>query len=382
MATRDVTTAASLFNFDSSFAFHQSCHAIDANHFINFWGGLDWDGYVQVFAVNTTTRAVTTAAAALEFDTDIGSHSCCIIVDTNHFINFWQWTSGDWFVQSFTVNTTTRAVTTAATRLEFDTADYQLGSVAVVDSNHFVLFWWGSGSDWFVQSFTVNTTTRAVTTAATRLEFDTQIWTNNSCFRIDTNHYINFWRWWTLNAIAQVFAVNTTTFAVSTSWAVFDMWLDNLGCTCQQVDANHFIVFYNSASLWNELAQVVTVDTSTWAITTSAASLIISTWGSSLTSRKIDDNHFILFYGWPWNDWFVGIFEVDTTTFEVTTASSLLEFDTQLGLSNSCFTVDSSHFINFWRDTNSDWIVQVFEVELPVVGWNSYTPRMMMWLWT
>ena len=105
MATWAVTTAAASLKFEQVYGYYNSCYQIDSNHFINFWGGADYDGFVQTFAVNTSTWAVTTAAASLEFDTVLGYYNSCYQIDSNHFINFWSGANGDGFVQTFVVTT-------------------------------------------------------------------------------------------------------------------------------------------------------------------------------------------------------------------------------------------------------------------------------------
>ena len=150
-----VTTAADGIEFDTQQALFSSCRQIDSNHFINFWSGVDYDGYVQVFTVNTTTWAVTTANDPLEFDTTNGQYNSCFAIDSNHFINFWSSDGADGYVQVFTVNTSTWAVTTANNALEFDTVNGTYNSCFQIDSNHFINFWSGDGSDGYVQVFTV-----------------------------------------------------------------------------------------------------------------------------------------------------------------------------------------------------------------------------------
>jgi hypothetical protein len=58
---------------------------------------------VQVFTVNTGTWAVTTAGAALEFDTNNGNFNSCYQIDSTNFINFWAGINNDGYVQAFTV---------------------------------------------------------------------------------------------------------------------------------------------------------------------------------------------------------------------------------------------------------------------------------------
>ena len=160
---------------------------------------------------------VTTAAGSLEFDTQDCGWNCCYPIDSNHYINFWQWVSSDWYVQVFEINTSTRAVTTAGASLEFDTINWTKNSCYPIDSNHYISFWQWSDTDWYVQVFEVNTSTRAVTTAAASLEFDTVNNSWNSCYPIDINHYINFYSWSDGDWYVEVFEVNTSTRAVTTT---------------------------------------------------------------------------------------------------------------------------------------------------------------------
>ena len=379
MATWDVTTAAASLLFDTDVGTDNSCFSIDSNHFINFWQGAAGDGFVQVFTVNTTTWAVTTASAQLEFDTQNSAKNACFQIDSNHFINFWLGGAAttDGFVQVFTVNTSTWAVTTAAASKLFDTDVGNYNSCYQIDANHFINFWQGAAGDGFTQVFTVNTTTWAVTTAAARLEFDTQdnLW--NKCIKIDTNHFVNVWQGPAGDGFVQVFTVNTTTWAVTTAAASLEFDTQNmLGWkSVSVIDGNHFIVFWKGgAATTDAFVQVFTVNTTTWAVTTAAASLLFDTdVGTFNACVQVDANHFINFWTGLDADGYVQTFEVNTTTWAVTTASAQLEFDTQNATNNACLKIDSSHFVNFWLGgaATTDGFVQVFTVEIPVVGGSS-----------
>ena len=315
MADWAVTTANASLEFDTAYGFYNSCYQIDSNHFINFWAGDGLDGYVQVFAVNTSTWGVTTANARLEFDTAYGADNSCYQVDGNHFINFWRQEFSKGFVQVFTVSTSTWAVTTANASLEFEANKGLYNSCYQIDSNHFINFWQGTGDlDGYVQVFAVNTSTWGVTTANASLEFDTVDNSYNSCYQIDSNHFINFW----------------------------------------------------AGSSTDGYVQVFTVSTSTWAVTTANASLefdIVN--GTHNSCYQIDSNHFINFCSGDGFDGFVQVFTVNTSTWAVTTANASLEFDTIGSNYNSCYQIDSNHFINFYCGVSSDGFVQVFAVEVP-----------------
>jgi len=98
------------------------------------------DGEVQIFVVNTSTWAVTTAGSALTFDAGNGNYNSCCVIDSNHFINFYAGTDVDGFAVVVEVNTSTWAVTTKNTALEFDTDSGRYNSCAKIDTNHFINF--------------------------------------------------------------------------------------------------------------------------------------------------------------------------------------------------------------------------------------------------
>jgi len=215
MANWDITTAGASLEFDTQDGEYNSCYQIDNNHFINFWRGADSDGYVQTFTVNTSTWAVTTAGASLEFDTQGGSYNSCYQIDSNHFINFWYGADADGYTQVFDVNLSTYAITTAAASLEFETDECTYNSCCQIDSGHYINFWADASDDGQVQVFAVavpaDPESWEVRTACGGLEFDTQYGSYNSCTQIDTNHFINFWQGTDDDGFVQTFTVNTST---------------------------------------------------------------------------------------------------------------------------------------------------------------------------
>jgi hypothetical protein len=370
MANYNVTTAGAAFQFDTQDCLWNSVSKIDDTHFINFWAGVDSDGFVQVFTVNTSTWAVTTAGAVLEYDTANGTLASSHQIDANHFINFWYGAANYGLAQVFTVDTTTWAVTTANARLSFDTQYGLYNNCYKIDDNHFINFWRGGGSlNGFVQVFTVNTSTWAVTTANAILEYDATDAFNSDCFQIDSNHFINFFAGSDEDGFAQVFTVNTSTWAVTTAGSAleFDTVYGRYN-NCYKIDDNHFINFWSGAD-GDGFVQTFTVNTSTWVVTTANARLEFDTVNTICNScYKIDTNHFINFWGGNGNDGFVQVFTVNTSTWAVTTTTARLEFDTQTGLYNGCCEISTGYFINFFQGgAGADGYAQVFSVELPSI---------------
>ena len=87
MAAYDVTTAGEVLEHDTQAGLYNSLVQIDANHFIDFYQGNGVEGSAQVFTVNTSTWATTTASSRLKFDTSATYFSASQI-DDNHFICF------------------------------------------------------------------------------------------------------------------------------------------------------------------------------------------------------------------------------------------------------------------------------------------------------
>ena len=371
MANYDVTTAGASLEFDTVNGQYNSCNGIDATHFINFWSGDGNDGYAQVFTINTTTWAVTTANASLEFDTTSAVDNSCYKIDTNHFINFWGGVDSDGFVQVFTVNTTTWAVTTANASLEFDTVNGTQNKCYQIDSNHFVNFWRGTDLDGFVQVFTVSTSTWAVTTAADRLEFDTSACTGPSCYPVDTNHFIAFYGGATNDGYVDIFAINTSTWAVTTASSRLEF--DTVHGTfnnCQPIDSTHFINTWIKVATDTVMAQVFTVNTTTWAVTTAGEVFTIDTAPSSGNNslEKINGNNFLFFYDNDTDPGKATVLSVNTSTWAVTTAGTGIAFETTAITYQSSYKIDTNHYVNFWDGADSDGFVQVFTVELPSAG--------------
>ena len=74
---------------------------------------------------------------------------------------------------------------------EFDTNDVANNSCVKIDDNHFINCYQRNSSIGYSVVLEVNTTTWAITTKTNYYEFDTQFDRYNSCVQIDTNHYIN-----------------------------------------------------------------------------------------------------------------------------------------------------------------------------------------------
>ena len=310
---------------------------------------------------------VTKLGTAFEFEGATATYNSSSKIDDTHFINFWAGSDNDGYVQVFTVDSGTGAVTAEGTALEFDTVQAIFNSCAKIDDTHFINFWAGNGGGGFAQVFTVDTDTWAVTKEGTAFKFDTY-GVYNSCAKIDANHFINFWRgsspsW---HGFAQVFTVDTSTWAVTKEGTALDfsdpVYIN--GNNCCQIDDTHFINFWVDSSNYG-WTQVFTIDLNTWAVTAEGAafkfeSVYARAFGSC---AKVNNNHVINFWGGKDSDGYTQIFTIDLDTWAVTAEGTALEFDTSFGDWHFCHQIDTSHFINFWGGTDLDGFAQVFTVD-------------------
>jgi hypothetical protein len=237
----------------------------------------------------------------------------CIAIDANHFLKAGRME----YAVTLTVNTSTWAVTTTGTAVAYEPSWAKTPSFVQIDTNHFACFWQsGSGGDGYTETLVVNTTTWTVTTASAVLEFDTQNAYRTASYKIDTNHFLGYWMGGASSyPTVQAFAVNTSTWEVTTAAAlkVIDAHFGNFP-TCEQIDANHFIIvgdWRTDGSNDYGNAVVLTVNTSDWTITTAAAikQFYAATYQYNSTV-KIDNGHYVNFFQGDAGDGFAQVLKV------------------------------------------------------------------------
>lgn len=379
MANYDVTTAAASLEFDANASTSNNLLQVDTNHFLDVWHEtVSADIFAQVLAVNTSTWAVTTAASSLTIETQNTDADAlaAIQVDVNHYMVVWLGgaATADTRAQILAVNTTTFAVSTAASAKLIDTDVGSDFALAAVDTNHFMLVWKSAAGDGFSQVLAVNTTTWAITTAGAQFEFDTRNLNSSSVVLVDSTHVLVSWFGGAtgVTGLSQVLAFETTTWGVSTAAAA--LTFDASATATQrsamiQMDTNHFYLMWAGAS-GDGFSVVLAVNTSTFAVTTAAAAIEFDTqdcfYGKVVA---IDSGHVIQFWGGPGSDGFTQVLTVNTSTWGITTAAASLEFDTQNGFWNSAAKIDSSHYLNTWAGgASSTGFAQVFAVEIPATA--------------
>ena len=364
----EVTTAGNeLVYLASETSWYNQSIAVDTTHVLNFWrDGGTGNGHAQIFEIDGSYD-VTAKGSSLNFDTSLKTNSIAQ-VDETHFLNFWQGASDDGFAQIFNVNTSTWAVTALGTALEFDTSNASFNGCVEVDHTHYINFWEES-SNGYAQVFEVNTSTWVVSAAGDKFNFRAAASRYMKCLKIDSTHILVVFRTFdsTWQNWAQVMEVNTSTWEISAAGSAFSFGAGADGWnSINQVDLNHFIVFWADGD-GDGQAQILEVNTSTWAVTAPASALEYDTAnGTHNFSVQADATHFLNFWAGSGNDGFAQVFEVNTSTWEITAQDTALEYDTINGVYPSCSRLDLGYFINFWSGSDradDAGIARVFNID-------------------
>jgi len=330
---------------------------VDDTHFIVFWSGASGDGFAQVVSVDASTGITELLGTALEFDTVDGLENKCLRISSTRFINFWSGSGSDGFVQVFAVDTTSAnyTVTALGTALEFDTSDNSSNAPAQIDANHFINFYTGVSGGGFVSNFEVNLATFAVTEVGSTLTFDATLASDMSVSPLgDGLRFLLFWRHNGAEGRAQVFLVNTGTWAITAIGSPLSF--DTVNFTNHSIslgDGQNFVNAWRSASD-KGLVRSFNVNPATYAVTGILTSVEFEgTFVRSIDIVSMEDNrHFTLFWRGNNLDGFVQVFQATPLTFLVSETSEKLFF-ADAANPNSAILMNGFNILNFWGTTGS-----------------------------
>jgi len=354
--------------FDSGSANYISSVKVDSTHFLIFWtdsGGL---GKAQIAEVDLVTGSFTMKGTALTFEAGANAYNACVAVTSTRYLNCWQGAAGDGFAQVFTVNTTTWSVTAEGSPLEFDTSDASDISITQVDSSHFIIFYATTASVGKADILAVNLSTWAVTEPGSKTTFDGTKGVFNSCQKVDSTHFINFWSGAADDGFVQVVSVNTGTWAITLvgSPLEFDTSNGQYNSSCPLGDGSRFINFWHGPD--GGYARIFVVNLGTFAVTAAAAALKFvadASFSNGISNACVtggDGEHFINFWanvidsgGGGIADGQAQIFEVDTGTYLISAVGDQLSFgDIKSGSPLTPVLATTNKIMMFWQLDDAD----------------------------
>lgn len=322
-----------------------------------FWQGADGDGFCQNFSLDILTGAMAPIGIALEFDTANADNIKAIKVTDDIVLVVWTGSGNDGFAQCFDVSGD--SITAMSSPLEFDTTNGDNIAIAQIDATHFICFYEGAASVGNATVFAVNTTSGAVTQPGATLTFDAGTTFNQSCCALgDGTHFICAWMSGATPKV-QTFEVNTGTWAITAlSTALTFATTFSQGNVLSVGDSQHFVnIFQGTVSaVSGKWAQAYEVNLSTFAITAVGTGIrfYTNTGNDTFALSYGDGEHFISFYSQNVGIGFVQMLEMNPSTYDMTAVGPELSgYDFANGGRTNGFVIDETKVVAVWGNVDA-----------------------------
>ena len=228
------------------------------------------------------------------FDSSSNVFNTSTLLNTSsgHVVNVWRRGGADGYAQTF--SNVAGTFTPIASAFHFETGGMNYPAISRVNDTHFLLFYQGGSSHGLAKAIEDNGSGTLSTVGS--LTFDTNPNAYNSLAPLgDGLHYANQW-WNNTNIVAQIFAVNTSTWAITQlSSALVGSSYDEVSCIVECGDGQHFISFAQTAL--GVVAQVLETNLSTYALTAVGTPVTIPsspTNAAWLRAVMLDSTHTLL----------------------------------------------------------------------------------------
>lgn len=317
-----------------------------------FWTGESSVGVCRNFEIDQTTGDIVPIGSEVTFEASSNGGNKAILVSSSLVLNVWTGPGNDGFARAFDVSGNT--IVPKSSALEFDTSSGSNFTLAQIDSTHFICFYTGPSDDGIATVFAVDLGTGAVTEPGSPLTFASGSNSGNSCVAIGNGtHFLNFWQGAT--ALAQVFSVNTGTWAVTAVGSSLN-WdpLASRNNALSTGDGEHFVNAYAGTPGFG--AQAFNVDPGTFAVTEVGTPVVIDAGGGNdIFAVNLDDTHFVAFYSENVGQGYAQMFEMDDATFDMSLIGDRLSgYDFANGGYTSAVNLSSNEVIVVWGNVDAE----------------------------
>jgi prepilin-type N-terminal cleavage/methylation domain-containing protein len=343
------TEPDSPFEFNITLAASPYVMKINTTHYLCVYTGPGTDGWAVVAEVDTSAWTLTRKTTH-EFDNKKGATPVLAQIDSTHYLCAYSGKDDDGWAVVLTVNPSTWAIT-SGTKFEFDNQQGKTPALAKIDSTHYLLAYSDKQSDGKVVVLTVNTSTWTITKESP-LEFDTEKATTPALVQIDSTHYLLAYSDKKSDGKAMVLTVNNSTWAISASGSLEFDTTQATDADLVQIDATHYFCAY-SGSNSDGMAVVLIVNDSTWAVTKAATLEFDTDEGQYPSIANIDGQRFICSYQGKNNDGWANVLTVNTGTWAIT-ADIAYEYETNTGKTPVLADIDGTRFLTIYQGGNND----------------------------
>ena len=231
-----------------------------------------------------------------------------------------------------------------------------------IDATRLLVTWSGTDGDGFAQVFETNLLTGGLVPLGTAFEFDVSSALYIKASRVDNDNYLVVWSGPGFDGFAQVLRVNSSTWAVTAiSTALEFDTAAGLFFSVAQIDANHFVVFYSNNT--NGIATTLEINLSTFAVTKPGSSFTFQLGRTvNIECIPLGDGTRVLTLWVSAGVSKAQVFLVNTTTWNITAVGTSLT----LSAGSKYFSLESigdiEHFLCFFADNSNDGTAQVLNV--------------------
>lgn len=331
----------------------------------------DTNRQVQVYEVNRSTGAITALSSPLTFYSSSQALSTqgmdLIAYDATHFLAVWRGAGGDGFARSFEVDASTGAVTAWGSQVEFDTNHFDVASLYNIpgEANRFLVTGMRANTRLGAQVITVNTSDGALTFQAGAWNLGEVGWAISADF-LDSTRLL----------LVYGFGPDTDFYArvleVGTDWSV-----NAIGSETEirdGVSAGTSTVLTMSASVAVVLTKaiegtylhVLSVNAGTGAVAHLDTPVQIAAGGIDTTSvhalKKLDEDHFVVFFSGVDNDGYARTYHVDVSTGALTMLHEI-EFETGYCTDIRVDDLGGGLFAAVWLGPDGVGYLQAFQVK-------------------
>lgn len=250
---------------------------------------------------------------------------------------------------------------TSGTKHEFESVYSEGHSVIQVDSTHYLNVFVDNDDDANAVILTVDTNDWTIT-SGTSHEFSTSADIYYDLVQIDSTHFIvAYVDYYSYDGYVEVLTVDTDTWTVTSS-ASYEYGTDeSYHQSITQIDATHYLIAW-ADSAHDGRTRVLTVNTDTWAISGATVTEFDTSQGMFNSLVKIDSTHYLNAYQGSVNDGFAIVLTVNPATWAVS-GGTKLEFDTTDVEYNDVIQVDSTHYLNVFADSSDDGRAVILTVD-------------------
>ncbi len=354
-------TAKTPFEFNVFEGREPDLAQIDNTHYLCTYRGWGGGGRSVVFAVNTTTWTISNGTT-FEYESFVAKTPALVQIDSDNYLCTYEGEASDGWAVILTVNPIAWMIT-KGTPFEFDTQKGKTPVLSKIDNTHYLCAYSGNGDDGWAVVLTVDTGSRLIT-KETPYEFDTQKGKTPTLLKMDDTHYLCAYSGNDDDGWVTVLTVNTGTWAITKETPFEFNTQKGKTPALTKIDDTHYLCAYtgNDDDGW---ATVLTVNTSTWAITQGTSFEFDIQKGKTPALSKIDDTRYFCAYAGSDDDGWAVVLAVDPIAWTISKGTSL-EYDTSKGKVPALEKIDNNHHLCAYQGNNDDGWSVVLEEGLKV----------------